>query len=64
MGVSMIEIGSLVRNKHPFHPAIAIVIDHWIEDKSGEYHTVVKWLSGYFVGRRTAEYNEYLEVIA
>ena len=57
----MIEIGTLVRLRD--HPAIAIVIDHWIEDKSGEYHTVVKWLSGYFVGRRTAEYNEDLEAL-
>ena len=58
----MIEIGSLVRLKD--YPEMAIAIDHWIEDKSGRVHTVVKWLSGYFVGRRTAEYNEDLEVIA
>ena len=58
----MIEIGSLVRLRD--HSTIAIVIDHWIHDQSGEYHTVVKWLSGYSIGRRTAEYNEDLEVIA
>ena len=58
----MIEIGALVRLRD--HPAIAIVIDHWIEDKSGRVHPEVKWLSGYFVGRQTAEYNEDLEVIA
>ena len=58
----MIDIGSLVtlRNYH----AIAIVIDHWIEDKSGEYHPLVKWLNGNIVGQRSAEYNEDLEVIA
>ena len=58
----MIEIGTLVKFKN--HPEIAIVIDHWIEDKSGGVHTVVKWLTGYYVGKRTAEYNEDLEVIA
>ena len=58
----MIEIGTLVKFKN--HPEIAIVIDHWIEDKSGGVHTVVKWLNGVFVGKRTAEYNEDLEVIA
>lgn len=57
----MIEIGTLVRLKD--YPAIALVIDHWIDDKSGGVHTVVKWLSGYFVGRRTAEYNDDLEVL-
>jgi len=58
----MIEIGTLVRYKN--FSEMAIVIDHWIDDKSGEYHTVVKWLTGIFVGKRTAEYNEDLEVIA
>ena len=58
----MIDIGTLVRYKN--YEEIAIVIDHWIDDKSGEYHTVVKWLNGIFVGKRTAEYNEDLEVIA
>ena len=43
----MIDIGSLVRYKN--HPEMAIVIDHWIEDKSGGVHTVVKWLNGYYV---------------
>ena len=57
----MIEIGSLVRLSSS---TIGIVIDHWIVDKSGEYHTVVKWMTGYFTGKRTAEYNEDLEVIA
>ena len=58
----MIDIGTLVRLKS--HPDFAIVIDHWIDDQSGEYHTVVRWLNGYFVGRRTAEYNDHIEVIA
>ena len=58
----MIEIGSLVRMKE--YPEMAIVIDHWIEDKSGQVHTVVKWLNGHSVGRTTAEYNEDLKVIA
>ena len=58
----MIEIGSLVKYKN--YEEMAIVIDHWIEDKSGGVHTVVKWLTGYYVGKRSAEYNEDLEVIA
>lgn len=58
----MIEIGSLVTME--WGHEIAIVIDHWIDDKSGEYHTVVKWLTGYFTGKRTAEYNSHVKVIA
>tara|TARA_B100000424_G_C22811062_1_gene434373 strand:+ start:331 stop:507 length:177 start_codon:yes stop_codon:yes gene_type:complete len=58
----MIEIGSLVRYKN--YEEIAIVIEHWIDDNNGRACPVVKWLSGYFFGRRTAEYNEDLEVIA
>jgi len=58
----MIEIGSLVRYKN--YEEIAIVIDHWIDDTDGKYHTVVKWLNGLYVGKRSAEYNEDLEVIA
>ena len=58
----MIQIGSLVTMGT--HPEIAIVIDHWIDDKSGEYHTVVKWLTGHFTGKRTAEYNSHIKVIA
>ena len=58
----MIDIGTLVRYKN--YEEIAIVIDHWIDDTDGEYHTVVKWLNGLYVGKRTAEYNEDLEVIA
>ena len=58
----MIEIGSLVTMRN--HPQLAIVIDHWIDDRTGEYHTVVKWLTGHFTGKETAEYNEDLEVIA
>ena len=40
----MIEIGTLVR--HP-PSTIGIVIDHWIDDRSGNYHAVVKWVTGY-----------------
>ena len=58
----MIEIGTLVRYKN--FAEMAIVIDHWIDDTDGYYHCVVKWLTGYYVGKRTAEYNEDLEVIA
>ncbi len=57
----MIEIGTLVRHQTW---NIGIVIDHWIVDKSGEYHAVVKWVTGYYTGKRTDEYNEHLEVIA
>jgi len=57
----MIELGTLVRYKN--YEEMAIVIDHWIDDNNGEYHTVVKWLTGYYVGKRTAEYDEDLEVI-
>jgi len=57
----MIEIGTLVRYKN--FTEMAMVIDHWIYDNNGEYHAVVKWLTGYYVGKRTAEYNENLEVI-
>jgi len=58
----MIEIGTLV--SHPLSSDIGIIVDHWIEDKSGEYHTVVKWLTGHFTGKRTAEYNSHIKVIA
>ena len=57
----MIEIGTLVRYKN--YEEIAIVIDHWIDDTNGRVCPVVKWLSGLYVGKRTAEYNEDLEVI-
>ncbi len=58
----MIEIGTLVR--HP-PSTIGIVIDHWIDDRSGNYHAVVKWVTGYHKAQTvTAEYNEHLEVIA
>jgi len=61
----MIEIGSLVRHGDRYRAStIGIVIDHWIVDKSGEYHAVVKWVTGYYTGKRTDEYNEHLEVIA
>ena len=56
-----IEIGSLIRD---YQGDIALVIDHWIHDQSGEYHTVVKWLSGRFVGETDALYTDNLEVIA
>ena len=58
----MIEIGTLVKYKN--HPDIGIVINHWIDDKSGAVRgNVVKWISGGFVGV-SSEYNEDLEVIA
>ena len=61
----MIEIGSLVRHGDRYRAStIGIVIDHWIVDKSGEYHAVVKWLTGHFTGKRTAEYNSHIKVIA
>ena len=58
----MIEIGSLVKFKN--FAEIGIVIDHWIDDTDGDYCPIIKWLNGVFVGKRTAEYNEDLEVIA
>ena len=57
----MIEIGSLIRDSHG---DIALVIDHWIHDVSGEYHTVVKWLTGRYVGETDAIWSDYIEVIA
>ena len=57
----MIEIGSLVRDSYG---DIAIVTDHWIHDASGEYHTVVKWLTGNWAGENDALFTNNLEVIA
>ena len=56
-----IEIGSLIRD---YQGDIALVIDHWIHDESGEYHTVIKWLTGRYAGETDALYTDYLEVIA
>ena len=58
----MIEIGTLVRLKN--FDEMGMVVNHWIDDTDGDCHTVVKWLNGLFMGKRTAEYNEDLEVIA
>ena len=57
----MIEIGSLIRDSYG---DIALVTDHWIHDASGEYHTVVKWLTGRHVGETDAIWSDYIEVIA
>lgn len=56
-----IEIGSLIRDSYG---DIALVTDHWIHDQSGEYHTVVKWLTGRYVGETDAIWSGYIEVIA
>ena len=56
----MIEIGSLIRH----YGDIGIVTDHWIHDQSGELHTVVKWLTGRYVGELDALFIDYIEVIA
>ena len=56
-----IEIGSLIRDSYG---DIALVTDHWIHDVSGEYHTVVKWLTGRHVGETDAIWSDYIEVIA
>ena len=56
-----IEIGSLIRD---YQGDLALVTDHWIHDVSGEYHTVVKWITGRYVGETDALYTDYLEVIA
>ena len=57
----MIKIGSLIRDSYG---DIALVTDHWIHDVSGEYHTVVKWLTGCYVGETDAIWSDYIEVIA
>ena len=57
----MIEIGSLIRDSYG---DIAIVVDHWIHDQSGEYHTVVKWLTGCYLGETDALFTDNMEVIA
>ena len=57
----MIEIGSLIRDSYG---DIALVTDHWIHDQSGEYHTVVKWLTGRYAGEADAIWSDYIEVIA
>ena len=57
----MIEIGSLVRDSYG---DIALVTDHWTHDASSEYHTVVKWLTGRFVGETDILFTDYVEVIA
>jgi hypothetical protein len=57
----MIEIGTLIRDSHG---DMGLVVDHWIHDTSGEYHTVVKWLTGRHVGELDALFNDNLEIIA
>lgn len=57
----MIKIGSLIRDSYG---DIALVTDHWIHDVSGEYHTVVKWLTGRYAGEADAIWSDYIEVIA
>jgi hypothetical protein len=57
----MIEIGSLIRDSYG---DIAIVTDHWIHDASGEYHTVVKWLTGRYAGKPDALFTDDVEAIA
>lgn len=56
----MIEIGTLVRKSGD----MAIVVDDWYETSSGEYHAVVKWLTGRHVGERRAILNYNWQVIA
>ena len=56
----MIEIGTLIYACG----AWALVVDHWIHDQSGEYHTVVKWLTGRYEGELDAIWSDNLEVIA
>ena len=57
----MIEIGSLIRD---VDGDIALVTDHWICDANGEYHTVVKWLTGIWAGENDALFTDNIEVIA
>ena len=57
----MIKKGSLIRDSYG---DIALVIDHWIHDASGELHTVVKWLTGRYVGQQDALFTDFIEVIA
>ena len=57
----MIEIGSLIQDSYG---DIALVTDHWIHDASGEFHTVVKWLTGRYAGQADALFTDYIEVIA
>lgn len=57
----MIEIGSLIRDSYG---DLALVVDHWVHDQSGEYHTVVKWLTGRYVGELDALFTDNLEIIA
>lgn len=56
----MIQIGTLVKN----YRSMGIVVDHWIDDKSGEYHVVIKWLNGRHVGASYKLYNDSVEIIA
>ena len=57
----MIEIGTLIRDPYG---DMGLVVDHWIHDQSGEYHTVVKWLTGRRVGELDALFTDNLEIIA
>ena len=56
-----IEIGSLIRDSYG---DIALVTNHWIHDASGEFHTVVKWLTGRYAGQEDALFTDFIEVIA
>ena len=57
----MIQVGSLIRDSYG---DLALVVDHWVHDQSGEYHTVVKWLTGRYVGKLDALFVDNLEIIA
>ena len=62
MGDNMIEIGSLVRDSYG---DVGLITGYWTHDVSGEHHTVVKWLTGRYVGELDALFNtDNLEVIA
>ena len=57
----MLEIGTLVKDSYG---DIGLVTDHWIYDPSGEYHPVVKWITGRYVGELDAIWCDQLEIIA
>ena len=59
----MIEIGTLVK-WHGSYGDLGLVVDHWVHDQSGELHTVVKWLTGRYVGELDAIWSDDLEIIA
>jgi hypothetical protein len=57
----MIEIGTLVKDSYG---DVGMVTDHWVYDASGEYHPVVKWITGRHEGELDALFNDKIEVIA